>query len=449
MSEAELKQQQIARRLLFVDELRRLRQVAGLTQPAMVEAVGEGLSLNAYKKYEWRGGSQIPSEDRLRRFVEVFGHEAAADLVLRHREADHAREMVKSASASGRLIGQLERIQPWDGYTFRELLERSVESVVANCETLEQTAGRVTGWRHFLEDERLPITSMSSSYGLRVLLLADHAGSSPSIGDIRESILQMEESGGGWSARTQIYHHARAEAYGPILYTLRLAGLPDNEFEKRVAHYENVMDRSEDPATWQHTTVLTSACRTLSKIHPESRRIGELLETLAEAAVETDEGVYWTQELPPDRAQELHGSAAHTARAVSCIAEAPESTAHELRGLVEKAVRWLESRETYDDDRENIERVTNGELEFLHMRHFTASWVAMALAKAAKWVEPSRDALIRAEDTILSAVSDDGLWRWQSGEIPIWMTYQGLRGLRYVIEAQHDLTRSSGEVMEA
>lgn len=435
-SAGELRQQFIERRAAFSAELKRHRTLANLTQPALAAKI-DGLSINAYKKYEWAKGESIPDADRVDEIASVLGEDARVLVDLRS-EADKARIALRNLESPLRTT---ERVQPWDGYTARELFARSIDSVVSNCIAMERSVGKVVGWRHFFENEQLPVTPMSSAYGLRILLWANHAGSVPSIGQIRDSILSMENTDGGWSARTQ-NHLARVEAYGPTLLSLRLAGLTDDDLEKRVSHFEQILDPDLDPATYEHTTILTIACSTLSSVHPESYRIPQLLSALKDSARQDESGVFWTQSLRPGLRETLSGSVPHTARAVVAIAQAPSEMTAGLSDLAIGGVRWLESQSEYMNDRELIERSNESDPEFLNMRHFSSAWVARALALASKWTRPDLDALRLAEDAVLASVGHDGLWRWQSGEIPIWMTYHGLRALEDISRTHHDLTRS-------
>ncbi len=435
----------LARRRQLAETMRSFRLGSGMTQPELVDRAGKGLSVNAYKKYEWVDGQQLPDQERLTQIVEALG-EGAGVLVPLWEQAKEAHSVWKQAlRPSGEIKLPAEpRFEPWVGYTFRDLFQRSVEAVVATCTLAESEQGKVVGWRHFLENEKLPVTPVASSYGVRILLMANHAGSVPSIGQIRQSILDLEHEGGGWSARTQ-NRLARVEVYGPVLHALRLAGLADEELMERVEHLEEILDPEFDQAAWQHTTVLTSACNTLSNVHPESYRIRQLVETLAEAIVIGPDGeASWTQSVDPARAKLLSPSIVHTSRVICTLDQAPDDVVADLMPLAKQAVRWLERQQSYRDYSEIIDRegVDGTGADYLNMRHFTAAWVARALAVGSMWTDVNPASLRAAEDTVLRAVGPDGLWRWDSGEQPIWMTFQGLRALREVSLAEHDLVRS-------
>ena len=323
-NEVDLKNQWLQVRAEFAEQLKAGRIAAKFTMPELVELVGNGLSVNAYKKYEWQGGEQLPSDDRINLIVTALGNHAEG-LEKQYRKAIEARAEWKQAQQFPDRAEVLtrQRYVPWPGYSYRKLFGLSLDAIVAHCVQTETEHGKVTGWRHFLEDEDLPITAMASAYGLRVLLMANHAGAYPSVGQIRESILTLELEGrGGWAARTQAAL-ARVETYGPVLHTLRLAGLTDDEMEKRVEHFEDILDPDFDEAAWLHNTVLTHACNTLSNVKPESHRIPELLDAL-QAAVITDEkgNAYWTESNDPRRASRLSPSVVHTAKAICTVAQA-------------------------------------------------------------------------------------------------------------------------------
>lgn len=415
-----------------------------LTQPALCEEAGGGLSVNAYKKYEWRNGNALPDEERLNQIIAVLGEEAT-DLTVLHSEALTAKTAWQLAQ---RYPNQLpeppppsRRKEPWRGYTYNNLLRRSVDSIASNCLHTETELGSIVGWRHFLENDDLPVTAMASSYGVRILLLANHAGSVPSIGQIRESILKLELEGGGWNARTQ-NRLARVEAYGPILHALRLSGLSDSELSKRVDHYEEILDPAFDPATWTYTSILTTACNTLSAVHPESTQIPVLLEALFDGARESGDEAWWTPSISTKRAEKLSASAVHTSRAIVAFSQAPPEAADQYRPIATKAVRWLDRQRKYGNVYDMIERNKPDDQDVLNMRHFAAAWVGRALTHGSRWTDEVRVESLRfAEDHILDSVGLDGLWRWESGEAPIWMTFQGLRSLGEIALAIHDQTR--------
>jgi hypothetical protein len=139
---------------------------------------------------------------------------------------------------------------------------------------------------------------------------------------------------------------------------------------------------------------------------------------------------------------QLSPSTVHTARAICSIAQAPPETTTDLVPTAVKAIRWLERQRRYNDVYDIIERSSDKDIEILNMRHFAAAWAGRALAIGCRWTEVQIDALRFAEDQILRSAHSDGLWRWESGEQPIWMTFQGLRTLRDIALAEHDLIRT-------
>lgn len=443
-SEDYLQSEWTSARAAFAKELKAHRQAGKLTMPQLVDKAGHGLSVNAYKKYEWLRGEQLPAEDRLQQLVAALGDGATA-LVGLHEAAEEARANWKQAQ---RFPDRLEllaqrRYEPWEGYSYRQLFRRSVDAVVHNIRHEIVDGEELVGWRHFLENDSISITPMASAYGLRVLLMANHTRAEPSVGRIRDSILALELDEGGWKTRTQ--NTARVELYGPVLHALRLAGLSDADLQKRVNHYEEILDPDFDQAAWLHITVLTTACNTLANVAPESERIRELLDALRAAAITAKGGeVYWTKSVDPKRASVLSASVAHTARAICTIAQTPPELFAEMEDLALPAVRWLAQHTEYHSSDELIERSGADDRDYLAMRHFTAGWVGRALALGSAWTDVNPTALRLAEDQVLKWVQPDGLWRWESGEQPIWMTFQGLRALREIAIAEHDMRRRSG-----
>jgi hypothetical protein len=117
--------------------------------------------------------------------------------------------------------------------------------------------------------------------------------------------------------------------------------------------------------------------------------------------------------------------------------------ADEYSDLVSGARRWLLAHADLTPVTEEVRRYVHGEqptTEILVVKHFTASWVVRALVETG--TDPGHTLVRQAIASVLSNRKGT-LWRWETGEYPIWMTYQGLVAcLRGAVILTHDRTTS-------
>jgi hypothetical protein len=98
--------------------------------------------------------------------------------------------------------------------------------------------------------------------------------------------------------------------------------------------------------------------------------------------------------------------------------------AAEVDDAIGVTVRWLGDPQTsYDMPTEILRR--RGVGNFFYIRHFTSSWVARALLLAG--TSPSDRSVERAlADVWANYDPQHGLWAWPNGDLPVWMTFDGI-----------------------
>lgn len=129
-------------------------------------------------------------------------------------------------------------------------------------------------------------------------------------------------------------------------------------------------------------------------------------------------------------------STAHTARAVRALAKfqsVARQSSDQVKEALDQAVVWLLEQGDLSHASEMIDRPLDesvDNLEKVYVRHFTAAWVVKALVSAG--IPATHPAVRDAVTQIWNSYSGDeaGLWRWDNGDLPIWMTFDAVDALR-------------------
>jgi hypothetical protein len=147
----------------------------------------------------------------------------------------------------------------------------------------------------------------------------------------------------------------------------------------------------------------------------------------------------------PEKAEEGRvapdASIVHTARAVRTLALAQaarpsvlsdETLAAEVDEAVTQAAAWLAAQQDLPNASEIIDRQdpeSPSRIEQVYVRHFTAAWVVKALVSAG--LSASHPSVGTAVARVWSDYNaDSALWSWSNGDLPVWMTYDGVDALR-------------------
>jgi hypothetical protein len=131
------------------------------------------------------------------------------------------------------------------------------------------------------------------------------------------------------------------------------------------------------------------------------------------------------QDCPPPRRA---ASTAHTARAALALSQCRTSGLLPPRyeDLLSGALLWLRQEGDLRSTAEEIVRFVDSRRENLVVKHFTAAWVGRFLSALGLSLQ---DPLLAKTSRLVLEAYREPWWRWDTGEYPIWMTYQGLSTL--------------------
>ena len=163
---------------------------------------------------------------------------------------------------------------------------------------------------------------------------------------------------------------------------------------------------------------------------------GELTKALVEALLgvrQPAEGLLVWPEKAESHLVNPAPSTAHTARAVRALAKVAAVAAQpsdQVQDALDQAVVWLLEHGDLSHASEVIDRPLDesGEnLEKVYVRHFTAAWMVKALISAG--IPATHPSVRNAVTQIWNSYSGDepGLWRWENGDLPIWITFERSR----------------------
>jgi hypothetical protein len=292
------------------------------------------------------------------------------------------------------------------------------------------------GWPHDLRPGSKPPTELSTSFGIKAMLLLDGC-LAPDLIPVVEQL--RDSSGGGYAARAQVA--PRPEATAAVIDALhRVDGTA--RFDDQIAAMKQDLGEFEKTRPFILTSVLEMSVQVGSD--PDLTR--SLVRNLLAARQSYDGLLLW-----PEKAEEHlvnpAPSIAHTARAVRALAQAraawaairkpagpeapdaPDTLDAEVRVAADQAAAWLAEQQDLVNVSELIDRQVADRVEPVYIRHFTAAWVVKALVSVG---------LPASHPTVASAVTriwddynaDVALWSWSNGDLPVWMTLDALDALR-------------------
>lgn len=74
--------------------------------------------------------------------------------------------------------------------------------------------------------------------------------------------------------------------------------------------------------------------------------------------------------------------------------------------------------------------MTEDHWESLTVRLYTAAWVAKALIAADACGLPDMESLLDEAAKAIVEAQREGIWEWDGGDRPVWMSYQGMSTLQ-------------------
>jgi transcriptional regulator with XRE-family HTH domain len=371
--------------------------------------VARAVSVSRATIAQWEASSHLPSAAKL----------ALLDAFL---EADGALSKLAGQEREGARSGAA----PEPGQAGTTLLEvfRQVDQAL-DQKLQRDERGRPLGWCHNLQMPDKP-SPFSTAYGIKAALLIEEVHRSE-IGSLAARLNEMSQAG-GWAATSQ--GAPRPEAIAVVVDALVRVDLTadiDERFRQ--------LEASVDETTRQRPSLLATILETVLDLRPDSAFALDLIRSLLDSRHPhgPDNLLLWSQKNEPGLAYP-QPSSLHTARAVCVLARAEgANVADEVRSDIDEAlgaaVGWLARRTDLDLTSEPVVRRTGARSEVLYLRHFTASWVARALLLAGEPVShPAVKEALRQTWTSFSP--EHALWRWESGDLPIWMTFDGIATLR-------------------
>jgi Trypsin len=303
------------------------------------------------------------------------------------------------------------------------------ESIV---EVDDSQLGPLVGWPHFFNEpqaHRRP-TAIGTAYGLKLALVLGAQDFGPSRSQLAETLWKLRRADGGWAARTGT-EVSRPEVSALVLGALSLSGFDAALLAGAQTEFERSLAAGLDSVAIERTNIVSAVMRGLIRSSPSSSQLAPLRSLLLAGAIQDPRHgglLCWSDRLQTEN-EVLPPSVAHTAQAVVALIRARHVLGEDAQSktAVDQSVRWLRADGGLDNQTEQIRRFVaeNKPWETLTIRHFTAAWVARALLLAPAASQPAGDSLLDEAMRRVWQSFHEGLWQWENGERPVWMSYQG------------------------
>lgn len=419
----------------FGKALSQARYAAGMTQ----EALAEQLDVSRATIAQWESARHLPAPERARDLDELLaGGGKLAALVDRVRAARSEKSALSGwpSRHAGRRLNLVE-----------------VFGKVAD--SLCRAYARDDGWRHELENPYSDVSPLATAYGAKtMLLLQDVPGPTVSFSDLLDKLLRAERiregRSAGWTTNSSKNRKPNSleadqdslEATAVVLDAISRLD-PTRDLRDRVKLLEQ-MTADTEPV---RPTVLCIVLDSMLRIDPYHAFVPKLVNQLLAARGNQEDGAWrerndtWLADPKP--------SMVHTARAIRSLSVARRRAQlggqlkDKVSAALDKAVSWLTTQDKLVNVLENLP----GRGELFPFRHFTAAWVARALVEVGQY-NSSNNTSVSAYAEIWNAYHPPhGLWRWDNGELPIWMTFDAVECLR-LIAFQETLSEPVNQLSE-
>jgi hypothetical protein len=358
----------------------------------------------------WATGQDLPSEPEARRLDEYLTARGAIQnlvIELRSKPDRPGRQLVPMPLAS--------RSAPTLLQTFQ-----NVARALRDC-LIRDADGKAAGWPRDLRELSGKATPTSTAYGIRTLLQLED-GLAADLIEVAESLSKMAVPTGGYAGQEQ--SSPRPEVTAAVLGTLRRIAATDT-FDAHIAQMESLGDFEKS-----RPFIVTTVLETSLLLEPGTELVAMLVDSLLAARRPYGNLLLW-----PEKAEPLlidpAPSVAHTARAVRVLAGVQQvRPSGQVQEALEQGVAWLVEQRDLHNAYEVTERPVNGGIEPVHIRHFTAAWVVKALVSAG--VPAAHPAVSNAVAQVWNSYggSTAGLWAWDNGDLPIWMTFDAVEALK-------------------
>jgi hypothetical protein len=268
-------------------------------------------------------------------------------------------------------------------------------------------------------------TPVSTSFGLRTMVRLEGSLAADLV-PVVDFLRRQAAPGGGYAAMAQVA--PRPEGTATVLDALHQIDGAE-PFTAHVTSLKRGLGEFERTRPFILSVVLETSVR--SGRDPGLTRM--VAADLLAARRAFDGLLLWAQMAEVDLVAPVP-STAHTARAVRALvlAEAALAPEDELRAQVHEAIEqagaWLARSQYLETTSESIDRQVGGRPEPVYVRHFTAAWAVKALVSLG--LPASHPAVSAAVRRVWQEYhTDTALWRWQNGELPVWMTYDAVEAL--------------------
>jgi hypothetical protein len=302
--------------------------------------------------------------------------------------------------------------------------------------------GTPLGWPQDLRQlSDRPPTAVSTAYGLRTMLLLE-GDLAPDLVPVVENLRCMSKKAGiipGKSADPEESDPPLPPSPESIaLVTDTLHRVDGTEsFDAQVAALRDGLTEFEESRPFILTIMLEAGLRL--------RGADELTKLLAENLLKARRP-YGTALLWPEKAEPLlidpAPSLAHSARAVRALArllqESPDEQLRndgQLRDAVDQGVSWLLDQRQFPIAIDAVDRLVSGQIVMGYTRHFTAAWVIKALVSAG--IPATHPTVSNAVGEVWDSYAGDtaALWKWQNGDLPVWLTCDAVEALLLASQA--------------
>jgi hypothetical protein len=285
--------------------------------------------------------------------------------------------------------------------------------------------GMAVGWPHYLHQLSTIPTPTSTAYGIKTMLLLE-GYLAPDLTPVADNLNKMALPGGGYRTRDQ--QAPSPEATAAVLDALhRIDGTAGvNEHLDKMESALGIFERSRP-------FILTTMLETSVQLVPGGKLTKSLIEALLDVRQQYGDLLLWPEKAEPHLVNPAP-STAHTARAVQALAKFQAvRPSDRVKEALEQAVIWLLEQGDLSHASEVIDRpldASGHNLEKVYVRHFTAAWMVKALVSAG--IPSTHPSVHNAVAHIWNSYSGDaaGLWRWDNGDLPIWMTFDAVDALR-------------------
>lgn len=297
--------------------------------------------------------------------------------------------------------------------------------------------GELTGWPHFLHEAALGLrpTAYGTAYGLKLAMVMGDQDGRLDRAALASTLWKLRRPDGGWASRTQ-GGVGRPEVTAVVLGALASAGCDGARLAEAGDVFESMIAPDGDTIAMTSTYIVSSIIRELARIRPHSPRLTQLRMALLAGAVQDpqhDNLLCWSARLDTSPFLAPAPSVAHTALAVVALSRARQVAGDDTKSwsALEQAARWLTLDRGLGNQTEQIRRpVTEDHWELLTPRLYTAAWVVKALIAADACGLPGVESLLDKAASAIARAQRGGLWEWDGGDQPVWMSYQGMSALQ-------------------